>query len=659
MSFLQPMLLAALPLVALPILIHLINQRRYQTIRWGAMMFLLAANRMARGYARLRQYLILAMRVLAIATLVFAVSRPLAGGWLGLTAGGKAETTLILIDRSPSMRQAGPGGPSKLETGLRRLVGALKTLGSQRWVVIDGGPGQLVELESIDALEGSPVVGPADASADLPALLQTAYDYIRENNPGRTEVWIVSDLRENDWDAEGGRWAALREGYLGLPQGVRFHLLAYPDTAPANRAVRVTEVRRRDAGDGVELLVSVEVRREGDSDAKESVPLRFEIDGARSEVVVELAGPKAELKDHRIPLGRGGGRGWGRVSIPADANPGDDEYWFVHAEPAPRRTVVVAEDEAAARPLQLAAEVLPDPSLSGEVEFVGPGQLTGVDWGSAALVIWQGPLPEGEAADELRAILDRGGHALFLPPRVPAGAEFLGVRWTHWTGSPQAMAVENWRGDSGLLAHSRSGAPLPVGDLQVRRSCGLEGEATLVATLRGGAPLLARVGAGRGGAAFLATTPAPGDSSLATDGVVLYVLVQRALAAGAESLENTRQLVAGESGTGDPSGWTRRAGGEGALSTDYPRHAGIYEAGDRLLAVNRSAAESPAAVLADDRLASLFRGLDFSRLDDRAGGSAGIIQEIWRLFLVAMLGAMVAEAALCLPKKARPAGGTS
>ncbi|MEJ7639504.1 MAG: BatA domain-containing protein [Singulisphaera sp.] len=53
MSFLQPFLLAALPLVALPVVIHLINQRRYQTMRWAAMIFLLAANRMSRGYARL------------------------------------------------------------------------------------------------------------------------------------------------------------------------------------------------------------------------------------------------------------------------------------------------------------------------------------------------------------------------------------------------------------------------------------------------------------------------------------------------------------------------------------------------------------------------------------------------------------------------------
>src|SRR5882757_8600181 len=119
MSFLQPWLLAALPLVALPVIIHLINQRRFQTIQWGAMMFLLAAQRMARGYSRLRQWLIMLFRMLAIAGLVFAVSRPLASGWLGLAAGGKADTTIVLVDRSPSMQQAGLGaGSSKLESGL-------------------------------------------------------------------------------------------------------------------------------------------------------------------------------------------------------------------------------------------------------------------------------------------------------------------------------------------------------------------------------------------------------------------------------------------------------------------------------------------------------------------------------------------------------------
>ena len=61
------------------------------------------------------------------------------------------------------------------------------------------------------------------------------------------------------------------------------------------------------------------------------------------------------------------------------------------------------------------------------------------------------------------------------------------------------------------------------------------------------------------------------------------------------------------------------------------------------------------------RVAELFRGLDFARVDDRAGNLGSLIQEIWRMFLVAMMVAMVVEAALCLPKlaPARHAGGRS
>ncbi len=144
MSFLQPMLLAALPLVALPIIIHLINQRRYQTIRWAAMMFLLAANRMSRGYARIRQWLIMACRMAAIAGLIFAVSRPLAGGWLGLTAGGRADTTIVVLDRSPSMQQT--GAPARRLEAARPACGSwsqtLETLGSARWVLIESTTNQ-------------------------------------------------------------------------------------------------------------------------------------------------------------------------------------------------------------------------------------------------------------------------------------------------------------------------------------------------------------------------------------------------------------------------------------------------------------------------------------------------------------------------------------
>ena len=653
MSFLQPFLLAALPLASLPIIIHLINQRRFQTMKWAAMMFLLAANRMSRGYARLRQYLIMAMRVLAIAGLIFAISRPLTGGWLGRAGGGKPDTTIILIDRSPSMQQSGAGASgSKLDTGRRQLAQALRTIGSTHWVVVESATNTPREIDSIDALVNSTSAEPVSAASDVPAMLQAARDYVKSNKTGRTEVWILSDIRDNDWNAEGGRWAPLRESFLEFSQGVRFHLLAYPQPSPSNVSVRVTEVKRQKTGEASELLVSLKLTRESANDAREVVPVQFEIEGARSEVAVELIGNRAELKEHRIPLGAGRDKGWGRVSIPADSNPADNDYWFAFARPEPRRAVVVTDDPQATQVLQLAASISPDPAVAASAEVFAPDGLGPVEWEALSLVIWQAPLPEGAAAKSVKAFVDRGGVVLFLPPKTPGAAEFLGVKWAAWTQSAQEVAVETWRGDQDILANTQSGAALPVGNLQVRKWCKLIGEFTPLATVKGGSPLLARVTTNAGAVYFCATTTAPGDSSLANDGVVLYVLVQRALAAGAAVLGSTRQLAAGEPTAGEtPAKWKRLGGAAEAVSTDYSLHRGVYQAGERLIAVNRPVAEDAAPILKDDRIAGLFKGLDFSRVDDQAGNVGSLIQEIWRIFLATMMVAMLVEAGLCLPKK--------
>ena len=349
-------------------------------------------------------------------------------------------------------------------------------------------------------------------------MLQAARDYIEANRAGQTDIWICSDLRENDWDADSGRWQTLREAFLEFSQRTRFHLLAYSQGAPANLAVRVTGVKRLETGDSAELLISVRLAREGMSDDRATVPVQFEIDGARSEVAVEMTGREAELKDHRIPLEKGRGRGWGRVSIPADANPADNAYWFAFDRPKPRLTLVVAEDQEAVRPIQLAASIAPDPTLQCTAEVIGVEQVTGVEWEKVALLLWQAPLPEGEQAKMVRTFVERGGRVIFFPPKVPTGEEFLGARWKTWTEGTQDVPIDSWRGDQDLLAATQSGSPLPVGQLGVRRYCGLDGEVTPLATLKGGSPLLARVATTRGGVYFCSTTAVAADSSLASGG---------------------------------------------------------------------------------------------------------------------------------------------
>jgi hypothetical protein len=660
MSFLQPFLLFALPLVGLPILIHLINQHRYQTIRWGAMMFLLAANRMSRGYARLRQWLILLFRMLAIAGLVFAVSRPLASGWLGLTAGGRADTTIILLDRSPTMQQRDSAASiSKLETGRGQLAQALNMLGSSRWVLIDSATNKARELDTPEALTNATSTEPVSSSADLPSMLQTAHDYIRANRSGRSEIWICSDLRENDWNHQSGRWQTLRDAFLEFTQGVRFHLLAYPRTADDNASIRVTDVRWQESAEGAELLVSLRIRRDGRAENKITLPVEFEIEGARSVLPIEMDGPRYELKDHRIGLERSHKRGWGRVSLPADSNPADNEFFFVFDQPLPRHTVIVTDD-ANPKPveaLQLAATISPDPAIHCAAEVVNTDQLSIMEWEKVALVLWQVPLPQGDTAQLIQSFVDRGGQVIFLPPETPGSEELYGVKWQSWVESPEPLSVETWRGDQDLLANTQSGASLPVGEIQIRRYCSLAGDSIPLATLRGAAPLLSRVATDRGGVYFCSTNAATSHSTLASNGVVLYVMLQRALGVGAAALGNTRHLIAGDQSLGESVSWKRLAGDEVVLSTDYPFHRGVYTAGEKLLAVNRSDPEDQSPVLSEQRVNQLFRGLDFSRVDDQAGNLRSLVQEIWRLFLASMMVAMVVEAGLCLPKIRRRQAG--
>jgi hypothetical protein len=549
------------------------------------------------------------------------------------------------------MQQRGSsGGESKLESGCRQLADTLGKLGSSRWVVIDSTSNQPHELPSPNALADASCAKPSGAEADLPTMLEAARTYIKNNHTGRTEIWICSDLRENDWHADSGRWRTLRESFMELAQGVRFHLLAYPEPAQSNTAVRVTSVRRQQSGDRTELLISLILTREGQTEGKTTIPVEFQIEGARSTVNVEMTGPQYELKDYRIAVEGKQERGRGEVSIPADANPADNHFYFVFDKPAPRHTMIVSEDAQAAWPLQLAASISPDPSFACTADIVPPDQLAGAPWETTSLLIWQAPLPQDNAAKLVKAFIDRGGQVLFLPPRAAATQEFLGAKWGTWETDKEENSVENWRSDQDLFVHTLSGQSLPVGDLKVRRHCTLSGDVTTLATLHGGAALLAKVATEHGGVYFLTTTPAASDSSLAADAVVLYAAVQRAMAKGAAVLGNTRDLVAGAATSDLAQSWKRLSGDDSAISTEYSFYPGVYQSGERLLAVNRSAAEDQVAVLGDDRVAGLFHGLDFSRVDHSAGSSKSLVEEIWRLFLEAMIVAMIVEAALCLPK---------
>ena len=155
----------------------------------------------------------------------------------------------------------------------------------------------------------------------------------------------------------------------------------------------------------------------------------------RSELTVDMEGPELELKNHRIPLEGKHTQGWGRVSIPADENSTDNDFYFVYDEEPPRRTVLVAEDRPA-RPLELAAANAPDPAIKSNVEVLTTDQLSGVVWEDVALLLWSSPLPRGDATSAIRQFVNRGGQVIFFPPHTPGNGKFLDVGSTNGRRRP-------------------------------------------------------------------------------------------------------------------------------------------------------------------------------------------------------------------------------
>ena len=108
MPFMNPTLFwAGTAAVSVPIIIHLLNRRRYKILDWAAMRFLLESARKNRRRIRIEEMILLFLRCLAIFLLGLAVAR-----FMGCSAGKTMPiaapvqmTHIFILDDSVSMGQ--------------------------------------------------------------------------------------------------------------------------------------------------------------------------------------------------------------------------------------------------------------------------------------------------------------------------------------------------------------------------------------------------------------------------------------------------------------------------------------------------------------------------------------------------------------------------
>ncbi len=294
LAFLNPHLLWAVPLAAVPIIIHLLNRRRYVKVPWAAMEYLLAAMKRNRKRLRMEQWLVLLLRTLAVLLLALLVARPqLDGG--GLI--GSVTHHVVLLDDSASMQQRVGSGTlfSRAQDQVKRLADRLgETRGGDLFSLVRASKRSQPDLwaQRVSPDLGSRVgtmlkeFSAQDGVADLGSFLDGCRERATAGeDAGVIEYYIVGDSRKVDWlTADGKAHPEVLEAFAAFDPLVEHASTMVVGNRDADN-LAIVDVRRVDrfAVVGVPVELAVDVQNLG-LDATPAAEVAVEVAG-RSRVV--------------------------------------------------------------------------------------------------------------------------------------------------------------------------------------------------------------------------------------------------------------------------------------------------------------------------------------------------------------------------------------
>jgi hypothetical protein len=276
-AFLSPLFLIGAAAAAIPIAIHLFYRRTEPVIDFAAMRYLRRAPVEHSRRRRLRELVLLALRVTALVLLALAFARPY---FSDAVAAGSGPATMVLIDTSASLsapgrfeeararaRQAIQDAPATHAVGLAAFAQASDVIAP-------------VSQDRAGALAALAQVTPGAGATRYRAALQGAADAFNGRS-GR--IVIVTDLQQSGWDAASD---------AGIPDaiGVEVQDVGAPEANLGVMSLRV------DGGDAVAVIQSFSPRPATDQvifavDARRigAVPVTLE-PGATAEARVPLDG---------------------------------------------------------------------------------------------------------------------------------------------------------------------------------------------------------------------------------------------------------------------------------------------------------------------------------------------------------------------------------
>lgn len=500
MSFIAPLFFVALAALAIPILIHLIQREKKQVIRFPSLMFVQRVPYKSIQRRRIHNWLLLLVRMTALALIVAAFARPFfERDNVDIAAGGGPREVVVLLDQSYSM-----GYGDHWERARAAAHDVVSGLGpDDRASVVLFSSGAEIALRSAAAGERQRLTAaiasakPAATGTRYAPALKVAGSIVAESPLPRREVVLISDFQRGGWRGEEG--ARLPEGTTLTPVAI--------DGGGETPNVAVTGVSlARSTFSNQERMVVTAVIVNRSTRSLRGARLGLEI-GDRpvqsQPFDIEANGSTSITFD---PVTLAGSFLRGTVRASDDALAADNAFHFVVSPAQPVPVVVIDRSGAGPSVLYLARALAIGDEPRFETTVRQPGAVSDDDLRRASVVVVNDVEVPPALARRLQRFVEGGGGLLVaIGPRA-AWSQDVDVL-------PAALAgpVDRTRGDAARVGALEYAHPVfepfrapRSGDFAAARIYGYRTvtpgpDAQVLARFDGGAAALVerRVGAGR------------------------------------------------------------------------------------------------------------------------------------------------------------------
>lgn len=192
MQFNNPEVLYALFLLVIPVIVHLFQLRKFQRENFTNVKFLKRLSRQTRKSSRLKKWLVLATRLLLLASIILAFSRPYFPDALEET--GEVDT-FIYLDNSYSMQATGQRG-RLLERSVQEL---LENLPADKSFNLMTNDETFPDVTRADLQE----ISYSAQDLDFRTVLMRAENFFSNRLPSNKKLLLISDFQQELPDPEG------------------------------------------------------------------------------------------------------------------------------------------------------------------------------------------------------------------------------------------------------------------------------------------------------------------------------------------------------------------------------------------------------------------------------------------------------------------------